>query len=185
MMSRLGRSGLGLSLFVLSAAHAAAGPITWNFTGTFTDGGSASGSFIFDAGLDTYSSVNINTTTNGPISGANYLVTEPQFTNTSTSVVFAPAVVANYTNTHILVLTFPTALTNAGGTISINAPFSGEGNCSASNCNGNNSVLRLFSSGSVTSGAAVTATPEPSSIMMAGLGLAALAAWRNRAKRQA
>ena len=185
MMSRLGRSGLGLSLFVLSAAHAAAGPITWNFTGTFTDGGSASGSFIFDAGLDTYSSVNISTTSGSAFGGAHYLVAEPQFTNNSANVDFAPAVVGDYTGTPVLFLLFSTPLTNAGGTIAINTSSSSEENCTAINCNGNNSVLRFFSSGSVRSGAAVTATPEPSSIMMAGLGLAALAAWRNRAKRQA
>jgi MYXO-CTERM domain-containing protein len=180
MVSRLGLSGLALSLFVLSAAHAAASPVTWQFTGVFADGGTASGSFVFNAGLDMYSAVNITTTTGSSFVGTTDLTVESQFSDTATSTHFAPAVLADYTNSQVLYLVFSSALTNAGGTIAINTANSAEERCSAANCNGNNSVLRYFTSGSVT-----TTTPEPSSIMMAGLGLAALAAWRQRANRRA
>jgi len=61
------------ALFVLLSVGACAGPITWTLQGvTFADGGTASGSFVFDATADVYSSINITTTVGSVLGGSTY-----------------------------------------------------------------------------------------------------------------
>ena len=58
---------------VVLVAHAVAVPVTWTLSGvTFGDGGIATGSFAYDASSNTYSNVNITTTTGSARSGAVY-----------------------------------------------------------------------------------------------------------------
>ena len=48
-------------------------PLTWTISNaTFSDGGTASGTFVYDADTNTYSSINITTTTGSVRSGASY-----------------------------------------------------------------------------------------------------------------
>jgi hypothetical protein len=48
-------------------------PLTWTLLGvTFYDGGTAHGSFVYDADLDSYSSFNITTTAGSAFGGATY-----------------------------------------------------------------------------------------------------------------
>src|SRR5258708_19781801 len=70
---RLGLPKILLGLGVCSV-FASAAPVVWTLSGvTFSDGGTASGSFIFDADTNTYSSINVTTTPGSVRSGATYL----------------------------------------------------------------------------------------------------------------
>jgi len=67
-----------LPLLVTASANAAA--VTYNLAGvTLSDGGTASGSFQYDAGANAYSNVNIVTTTTGTRSGAAYTTVSTGF----------------------------------------------------------------------------------------------------------
>jgi hypothetical protein len=61
---------IGLSL------TASAAPLLWTLEGvTFAGGGTASGSFDFNADTNVYSNVDITTTTGGSVTGSTYLFT--------------------------------------------------------------------------------------------------------------
>jgi hypothetical protein len=72
------------------ATAANAAPKTWYFTNvTFSDGGKASGSFIFDADqpsilFSAYTSINITTTSGSIRSGSTYGFVVPSFNGNST-----------------------------------------------------------------------------------------------------
>lgn len=71
-------AALGLTL---AAGAAFAAPVTWNVSGTLSDGGTLSGSFVFDPDTNAYSAINI-TTTAGTLPGATYTVLHPAATST-------------------------------------------------------------------------------------------------------
>ena len=56
------------------ATPAQATPITWTVSAAFPDGGTAAGSFVYDADFNTYSSINITTTAGSVRPGATYVV---------------------------------------------------------------------------------------------------------------
>src|SRR5260370_7191267 len=71
-MLKLSRLLLG-ALPLLWTAVANAAPVAYTLSGvTLSDGGTASGSFSYDAAANTYSNINIVTTTAGTRSGATY-----------------------------------------------------------------------------------------------------------------
>jgi hypothetical protein len=113
---------------------AVATPITWYLSGVhFDDGGTASGSFIFDQDTATYSAINITTTLGNPFVGAHYLApltagSGPAFLEALT------AASGDFTGTPMLQLWYSTGLTNAGGTVVLSAPNSGEFQCVDSGC---------------------------------------------------
>lgn len=60
----------GLAIFLLAAiAHAT--PVNWKLNGVlFSDGGTANGTFVYDADTNQFSAINITTTTGSVLSGA-------------------------------------------------------------------------------------------------------------------
>lgn len=71
------RGAFLIGSFGLLCSLANAAPLTYHFTGTFTDGGTFSGQFDYDASTNTYSSVNVVTTMGSKNAGATYLVVLP------------------------------------------------------------------------------------------------------------
>jgi hypothetical protein len=62
-----------LAIFCAVPGSVSAAPVTWTLQGvTFNDGGTASGSFVYDAQTNTYSAINITTTTGTTRTGASY-----------------------------------------------------------------------------------------------------------------
>jgi len=164
----------GLIVFcgtLFSAQTAPASPILWNLVGvTFGDGGTALGSFAYDAVTNTYSSINITTTTGSQLPGATYLALDPglaSFLNAVNLIVVPNAGPYDHF-TPLLILAFNPQLPASGGTVSFLFEDSLEGKCGGPGCGDLNFSLpsRFVIAGSVS----VAPVPEPSSI---SLGLAA------------
>jgi hypothetical protein len=69
-------------LVLLTAQTASAVPIQWTLDGvTFIDGGTASGSFVFDADLSIYSSINTSTTAGSTCSPALLILSNTRSTS--------------------------------------------------------------------------------------------------------
>ena len=157
---------------VLAMPSALASPLLWTIgSATLNDGGTASGSFVYDADTDTFSSINLVTTAGSTLSGS--VFQNRYFTNAS-HLVFLDSASLNLTGVSYLDLYIQTPLTNAGGTVNISPAF--EGKCADAGCN--SSLSRIFNEGATFVASAVggpeTQTPEPASLSLMALGAAAL-----------
>jgi hypothetical protein len=161
-----------LVLFCVPSIASADG-ITWNLNGvTFDDGGTASGSFVYDATTNAYSSIDIITTTGTAFGGAIYTGLSSAFGSGPTGMLLGPS--GDLTNTPLLFLLYG-PLTNAGGTVPLivsGENQGGEGTCDNSDCS-LNTLLRSTTAGKVVG---TVSTPEPSALSLLGLGLVVLLA---------
>jgi hypothetical protein len=173
---RFGSAIAVLVLFLMAGMPptASADAVTWNLVGvTFNDGGTASGSFVFDANTNTVSSVNITTTAGTAFGGATYKFVDPGFSPTPTVFVVVPdASLSDFTGTPNFVPVFDTALTNSGGTVGLQVlPSTGaaiESPCGDAGCTFAHIVYRYATAGEVVS------APEPSAFFLLGTGFVAL-----------
>ena len=95
-------------------------PVVWYLNGVqFSDGGTASGSFVFDANNFVYSAINITTTAGSAAAGAHYTAWDPgQTLMWDNFVVAVPAAgLTDYTGVPLLILGVNLQLTNSGGTV--------------------------------------------------------------------
>jgi hypothetical protein len=162
---------------------ASAGPILWTLEGvTFASGGTASGSFDFDADTGLYSNVDIVTTTGGGVTGATYLFTCGQDVPTctgvapnSTEALFLTSNAVSQSGLQAIAFFFtgvggvpPAGLTDLGGVIDVsNSSLSvgavQEATCSNAACSSPTSPSRFTDAGEVAS------APEPSSALLVGM----------------
>jgi hypothetical protein len=160
---------LRLLSFLVAAVGLQASPIVWSLSGvTFSDGGTATGSFTFDADTSTYSAIDIQTA-GGSIPGTLYLDTDTSLSALGAFIFIGFPVASPVIGTQELLLQFTSALTDAGGADSLSV--GGEGPCADAACDGFTD-LRGVTSGSVTT------TPEPSSFGLGLLGAAIVLAFR-------
>jgi hypothetical protein len=150
--------------------------ITWSLSGvTFDDGGTASGSFVYDALTNTVSSVNIVTTAGTTFGGNTYTALDPGF---DPPVPFDIPVVPNasgdLTGTKVLDLELPMpGLTNLGGTVNLLLGVAAEDVCSNSDCSQvADTPFRMITAGELVS--PVITTPEPPAFLLLGTGLVCL-----------
>ncbi len=103
-------------------------PVTWYLSGvTFSDGGRAIGSFVYDADTNTYSSIRVSTTPGSGVTtgtantaGKDYTQLNTTFSPVSNVKVGLQEALPTVKNvTGFLSLQFTTPLTNAGGTVSV------------------------------------------------------------------
>lgn len=155
-------------LYVPHDAHALL--IRWTLSGaTFNDGGTASGSFLYDADTSAMTGFDVTTTAGVALPGAHYVDLNgdfPPYPSNSFAVTI-PAALPLPPNAPFLALQFQSALSNAGGTINLLA--GGEGFCSNSTCS-LGSYRRFFNGGTVVG----VQVPEPSILSMLFLGAGAL-----------
>lgn len=186
---------------------ATATPITWNVNVTFDDGGTAMGTFVFDADAGTacsttdspcgvYSSVDIVTTTGSSLTGTTYdavcgLGGDTSCTGTpadSTEVLFLTSTAADQTGLQGIAFFFlapgpvpPSGLSDAGGTYDVSTTTAGavqESFCSDAGCDSPSGNARVSTAGTV-------ATPEPATALLvtAPLALLGLARFSRRRRR--
>jgi len=169
------KAALVLLALGLLAGSADAVPVVWTLTGvTFTDGGTASGSFVYDASTNTYSSVNITTTPGSVITtGALLQYVSPGFPPSSTGFLSGASNAPNLTGTRAFALFFASALTNAGGVVNLST--SQEASCSNATCVAPAAPSRSTNAGAVN-GSATAAVPAMSPWALAATALLLAAA---------
>ena len=163
---------LALILLPLLVASASATPLVWTLTGvTFTDGGTASGSFMYDPATNTYSNVNITTTTGSVRTGATYhFVSGPPNPPSGNFILQLTVGSGNLSGTPAFALVFTgLGLTNSGGTVSVLSGL--EAFCNDAVCSGPAAPSRTTTAGSVVG----SATPTSGAPALSTWGTAALA----------
>lgn len=171
------------------AGEAQADPVTWTLSGaTFDDGGTAIGSFVFDADTSTYLTLSIATTSGSAYGGASYSTGDVSDTLFGGSDDTGLRLVRNQGES-ILAINFVSPLTNAGGSIPLglgsgNVYF--EGDCTTPACE-SGATFRELTGGSVTTmpvPAAAIPTMSVYGLALTMLGLLLVAA-RHLSRRRA
>ncbi|MFK7888683.1 MAG: hypothetical protein AB8G16_17640 [Gammaproteobacteria bacterium] len=159
-----------LMFFCLPQALAA--PIQWVLQDvSFDDGGTAFGSFVFDADTNTFTSIAITTTDGSALSGSFY-----EFVNFEAGLLDADSVLlaadANPVfGTSAFNMNLAAPMTNAGGTIDLALappPFAFESTCLSDPCTSFFSIDRQIVSGSIS------AVPLPGAIWLFSMALGLL-----------
>lgn len=157
--------GLGALALALCAASAAAFPVTWTLSGaTFSDTGTATGSFVYDADTNTVSNWSVT------VAGGDTQTFPPITYDPGTSIGSYNQQNATTIGTQFIVnasarairLPGMTPLSNAGGTVAINLASGFQGECY--NC----SPFRPFTAGSLVGSAAPQITSAASTGFVAG-----------------
>lgn len=181
-MARTLFQSLFACIFLLGPLAGAAASLQWTLDNViFNDSGVATGSFLYDADTDTYSSISITTTPGSSFGGAYYSGQNLQPGSVTPSRLVATPV-DTATPSLGFVLSFGAPLTNAGGSVNLTPGFvafpilfgSGEAIYLGS-------VLRLVTSGAVT--ATVVPVPAAGPLFLAGLVLLGFARKRAAATR--
>lgn len=159
------------------AVHA--GPITWTLSDViFEDGGSASGSFTYDADGVAYTNVSITTSgfSDGTTTfGGTYTQVLPSFSFDRYLVVAPTGVSGDLTGVLTIGFEWAQLLSNDGLTTEIVASvFSIESVCTNSTCLNFDTSDRRIASGRVS-----TQVPVPATLALIGVGLAGLG-WKRR-----
>jgi putative Ig domain-containing protein len=159
-MARGMRAGLAL-LLLLSAAEAFGFPVTWTFSGaTFTDGGTASGFFVYDADAQLVSDWSID------VAGGDTGTFPPlTYTPANSSAGFSSVIGIQFdVNASFRQLRVPAApqYSDAGGTVNIDVNNTYQGECF--NC----SPFRPFNAGTMTGYAAPVFTSAAATTFVAG-----------------
>jgi hypothetical protein len=153
---------LGCCLSFVCATGAFAFPVTWTLSGaTFSDGGTATGSFVYDADTDTLSNWSVS------VAGGNTATFPPLTYDTTTASGSISGQGATLTGVNLsaaasrqLRMPSVSVLTDAGGTIAIDLANLYQGECF--NC----SPYRNFTAGNLVGTAAPTITSANGSTFM-------------------
>jgi hypothetical protein len=119
-LGRLLRScPLALVALSLLASNADATHVLWVLgSASMNDGGTAAGSFVYEADTNTYSSINFTTTSGFALPGETYHDVTPGYGGANLGVTMVhDASLPNLTGSTFLAIQFATPLTNAGGVV--------------------------------------------------------------------
>jgi hypothetical protein len=166
-----------LAVLALGAAPLAqAAPVQWVLQDVlFNDGGTAFGSFVYDADTNTFSSIAITTTDGSALSGNFYefINFDPGLADAD-SVLLAAAADPVF-GTPAFNMNLATPMTNAGGTIDLATappPLAFESTCLTNPCTMFFSIDREIISGSIS------AVPLPGALWLFATALGFLGWWR-------
>jgi hypothetical protein len=173
---------LSLSIWFLLSGVAQAITIEWTLNDVvFTDGGTASGSFLYDTDTSTYSNVSIVTTAGSIRSGETY--ENPAWAWGNIGLAVTPVALPDYTGAPGLLLIFTGGpLTDPSATYNLLSGYQAESVCAAAACDAG-----LSASGArsipVGLGGTLTGTviPIPAALWLFGSGLGLLGWFRRRA----
>ena len=126
-----------VAVTVMMSMSANAAPVVWTLNGvTFDDGGTASGSFTYDADTNTFSAIAITTTAGSTLGGASYNTPVPGYTsNEAQLVVVNSANGPDYTGSPVFFPEFAPVLSNAGGVVNLDTDDA-ETTCGDASCSG-------------------------------------------------
>jgi hypothetical protein len=159
---------LSLVAFFASATVCAA-PLEWAIDSlAFNDGGTASGTFTYNADTNTYSNIDIVTTVGSAFEGAAYNAVNTSAPNSSD---FLGAMIFPLGGLPTLQLSFAASLTNDGGNVAIDGYA--ESMCGDA-CEFAISDYRYISAGQIS------AVPVPAAVWLFGSALAGLGWIRRR-----
>lgn len=184
-------TALAISALVFGSSSQAA-PILWTLDGVrFNDGGTASGSFVYDADNNTYSAIDLSTTqgTIGAASQLQHACSAPECpvpSNAEGLFALSAPFGTDLSRASLLFLVPASPLSNAGGEVQVDGGNAGV--CSSFDCDGPPEQMRNTVSGFLIGTAYVApvqaATPVPAlpplSLALLAAMLAALAWWRQR-----
>lgn len=175
------RTALLAAVLMLALVPAASADtyVTWTLDNSlFDDGATASGSFVYDATTNTFSSIDIATSLGTSFTGAAYNSVDPGFGPFAFDVAFVTSPsLSSYIGTPALELNFASNLTDAGGIVSTDI---NEFICSDANCSTATDIRGTVEGGFVSG---VVNTPEPSSVALLLVGLVALCGVHRRRSR--
>jgi hypothetical protein len=173
-----------LALTVSMSSFAAS--ITWTLNGvTFSDGGTASGSFAYDPATNQFSAISIATTTGSSVAGTTFsfvcqtpcvgVVPDP------TGALFLTLVsTSNLTGTQAFALFFGPGL-SLPGTVQITSGLNA--NCSNSTCAAPAGASRFVTAGTATGSTSAVPTLSQWSLILLAVLLVAVAAFGARSRR--
>jgi len=169
-----GAAAVALFTLTLGSTVGSAAPVLWTLENiAFDDGGTAIGSFQYDAGTGTYSNINISATAGSVLPGSTL-----QFLLNSGNPndIYVSDTAGGITGSHGLSLFHLQALTDAGGTVPITLGGSSfEATCTTDgSCN--HAPDRLITARSLTA----ATTPEPGTLALIPLSLLAIAGIKRR-----
>jgi hypothetical protein len=179
---RLCRAPLWVLVVLLTAIdshQAEASLVQWTLSGvTFNDGGTASGSFDYDADIQAVSGFDVTTTAGTALPGDHYLDLhgdQPPYPPSGFAVldILDPA---NLTGSPFIALNFGSPLSNAGGVIPLVHGIS-EGFCLNVDCSFGD-YRRSIAAGAVVGVDA--AVPEPATLSLLAIAVAALGCRRRK-----
>ena len=182
------RAGLVAGVSALAVAGSQAAPVLWTLTDAkFTDGATATGSFVFDADTSSFSGVSI-TKTGGAYASVTY-TTRTQFTAPASNYFeFGTSAVLD-TGDFFIDLISVAALTNAGGVVGLIPAVnplaflqdSMFGRCGDAGCNFGVDLVGLNAGASLVGPQLDGAVPEPATLLLVlGAGVGALAVRRRQ-----
>ena len=156
------------------AGSAQAAPNLWTLDNVvFEDGGTATGTFLYDADADIYSAISVTTTVGSTLPGEFYQFENPDLNSNATSL-FLTAIANPVIGTQAFNMNLDSALTNAGGIVVLATPppiTAFESTCAVDPC----IFFQTSDNRAVTSGtvfAQSAPVPEPSSALLFPVGLA-------------
>lgn len=159
----------GFLLLHSISLHAA--PVTWYISGQFTDGGTISGSYVFDSSTTTFSSINITTTAGSAGAGYHYIAIHPTMLQDASHIRVVTLGSGDLSTAHYLAINLSSAMSGSGGTITVGADGAGvysEFACSNSGCTLTTQYRQL-------SGATVTTTAPAAVPALSGAGMVSAA----------
>ena len=178
---------LAATTILILSTSAKAAVIEWDlYNVQFDDGGTAFGSFFYDADTNIFSNIDITTTTGTTFTGTYYEFMNPDITPYADSL-HLTATPGTADGTRAFNINLVSIMTNAGGAISLltpPAPTSFEGLCSGPICNSFKPAPdnRLVISGWVSTSASITPVPIPAAVWLFGSGLLGLIGVARRKK---